>query len=539
MLRIVGAGIGLWWFITSLVILSSPGRIDICDGQIRYELARNLHDHGDMIIHDPSVEWLVFRGRDGQRRTPVRLPIALLGVCAIELADVTGSVSESRREVFFSWISATLTGFTALGFYTFFLRRQHSLRSSLTWSVGGIACTPIWYYGTSCFDESLGTCLAVWIMVLSLWQPGNFNVFRMLLMSMLLLFTMNAKPTWAIFLLPAWASQFRADTSWFKRGLFGLPLMLGVVAGWWLEQVHFSHEFPPDAREDFEFQVSNLYVQIWTRNPIPGWLGLFLSPGCGMIWYCPAVILMILGCHAYFRDTQAKWLYRSIIVAAVFFYLFLGFITFFKGDLCWGPRYLTPWFAVGWLFLPHSANQIPRPTRKFLIRCSCIVQILALSVDPHRLYVQREASPSITAVLPWLNFNPALSHLVQRPGEIIEILSSKYGPATEFNFSNRPTSMPHLLFPYDPNDLIVPQRHSRVMELGRPLLDRYHTMQTFRPWPISYRWLYQQENRDQIPPGMMPFHYLPMLLFWLSCMGLSLLGIWICCRLSREALPNV
>src|SRR5262245_10919348 len=92
--------------IFAVVALSGPGRIDIVDGQTRYEVARSLVDHGDSIIRDPDVTFAVFSGRDEKRYTPYRFPQTAAGVAAILLADHTGPVAEGRRHFFFTLTSA-------------------------------------------------------------------------------------------------------------------------------------------------------------------------------------------------------------------------------------------------------------------------------------------------------------------------------------------------------------------------------------------------------------------------------------------------
>src|SRR5262249_34599276 len=70
---------------------------------------------------------------------------------------------------------------------------------------------------------------------------------------------------------------------------------------------------------------------------------------------------------------------------------FVGFICsmiIFKGDLSWGPRYLTPVFAVLWVFVPAAASVCSRPFTGFLLGLGALVQVLGLSVDYHRLYAE-------------------------------------------------------------------------------------------------------------------------------------------------------
>ena len=54
------AGLGL--FIFALVALTGPGRIDIVDGQTRFEVGRSLVLHGDSMLRDESnLVWFIPR----------------------------------------------------------------------------------------------------------------------------------------------------------------------------------------------------------------------------------------------------------------------------------------------------------------------------------------------------------------------------------------------------------------------------------------------------------------------------------------------
>src|SRR5437763_6606937 len=96
-----GALAGLFLVVFAAVALSGPGRIDIVDGQTRYEVARSLVDHGDVQVRDRRVWFMVFPGRDGQPYSSYKLPQSILGVGAIWLADATGPQVEARRHFFF------------------------------------------------------------------------------------------------------------------------------------------------------------------------------------------------------------------------------------------------------------------------------------------------------------------------------------------------------------------------------------------------------------------------------------------------------
>jgi hypothetical protein len=70
-----------------------------------------------------------------------------------------------------------------------------------------------------------------------------------------------------------------------------------------------------------------------------GALGLVASPGWGLIWYCPAVVLAVWG----FRKALRGYLVEALAIAAMFLAcLLLNSYDLWYGGWAWGPRYLLP-----------------------------------------------------------------------------------------------------------------------------------------------------------------------------------------------------
>src|SRR4051812_34406378 len=153
--------VGLSLFVSSAVALSGPGRIDIVDGQTRYEVARSLVDHGDHVIRDERVWFSVFPGRGGRPYTTYRFPQTAAGVAAILAADATGPASEGRRHFFFTLTGAFACAVLAVTYAVFFRHLGQGPKEALLWAGAGIFCTPNWFYGTSTFDDILGAAALV------------------------------------------------------------------------------------------------------------------------------------------------------------------------------------------------------------------------------------------------------------------------------------------------------------------------------------------------------------------------------------------
>lgn len=82
--------------------------------------------------------------------------------------------------------------------------------------------------------------------------------------------------------------------------------------------------------------------------PWTGAAGLLVSPGKGLIWYCPAFALALAGFLTFYRRRRGLALFCAAALAANL--LFYGAYQFWPGDWSWGPRYLIP--VLGLALLP-------------------------------------------------------------------------------------------------------------------------------------------------------------------------------------------
>lgn len=450
---IVLAGLFLMSF--SLLALTGPGRIDIIDGQTRYEVARSLVEHGDVVIRDPHVWYPVAPGRDGHIYTNYRLPHSLLGVPAILLADASGPVKEARRHFFFSLLNAISGAACVIAYAIWFWRNGQPLRSAAGWAMFGLIATPLWYYGTSTFDDALGTAFVLWALLAAVESRKSQSVAWAVGAGAAIGIAINCKQPLGIFVLPMLATS--TGPKWRSRAAILLAGAMLGAATWWAYE---RYKFPPG----IEWPASRYAPPVWHTQILAAALTLLVSPAAGVLWYCPAVILGIVGIGVErLRDYR---LTMTLVIACLVFFLFICCLGFFKGDIGWGPRYLTPVLAVLWLFAPMGAAWLGRARATILVTLSVVVQMLSLAHDPHRLYIRNDYQPIINIARPWLHFDLRSSHLLYRPIEIAEAWSST-GEAERFSPAPCPTCAP------PPPDELVNDRSS---------LTKYEVFRSMRPW---------------------------------------------------------
>ena len=113
------------------------------------------------------------------------------------------------------------------------------------------------------------------------------------------------------------------------------------------------YKFPPGSTAGHAEIMKN-YAPVWTGNPAVALLAMSVSLSAGVPFYNPAILICLSGLRAWW--SREKLFCLSLSMAIAVFILFISSLTFFKGDPAWGPRYLTPIFAVLWLFAPAGSR---------------------------------------------------------------------------------------------------------------------------------------------------------------------------------------
>jgi hypothetical protein len=472
---------GLFLFVFAVVALSGPGRIDILDGQTRYEVGRSLVEHGDSAVRAPEAWFSVFPGRDGQRYTNYRFPQSAIAALTIVVADLTGDANEPRRHFFFSLAGAVQCGLIAVLYTIWFRRLGYTNKASLAWAAAGIVCSPVWFYGTTTFDDVLGTLVTLAAVTLAFWSVRSIATAAVV--GLLLGIAFNCKPPLVFFAAPALAAGWNGQRPDRRRLARWTVMLAGVGLGIAGYKLYDLYKFPPSTWAANAEAMRNGYALMWPGNVWAGLLGLTLSPGVGAIWYWPPLLLGGGGVVVWYRrglrqrasglPCSDQWFALSLALAATVFVTFIATMTFFAGDPNWGPRYLTPLFALVWLFVPAGAACFKRSLATALLAAALVVQVGALSAEPLRLYIERGLTSSFFLNSPWAYFRPDCSQLLARPRQIAEMVR-RSGPVPE-RFT--PAAAPTLPVTVDP-------------AADGPLsVERYWVLSSWRPWWSSLRHL--------------------------------------------------
>ena len=464
MLRWMTALSGLFLTVFAAVALSGPGRIDITDGKVRYEVAHSIVDHGDVDIRDPKIEFTVLPGRGGRRYSQYRFPQSAAGVAAILAADATGPASEARRRFFFMLTSAVASAVLAATYAALFRRLGFGPKASLLWAAGGIFCTPNWYYGTSSFDEILGTAAVVLAVALALGCRQRHPRMSAVAAGLALGLAFNCKQPLGIFVLPVMAALYDPGTGWRSQwGRLATAAAL-LAAGVAVYESYEWYKFPPGSTAGHAELLKN-YIPTWSGDPVIALVAFLISPAAGVLFYNPPLLLCVRGMRSWHRSqrlfclcSRRPWRYSSFSSAPS---------PSSRATSAWGPRYLTPVFAVLWIMAPAGFRLMRRWVAVALLAAGLLVQVGALGIDPRRLYMERGLPWSFYVSAPELYFHPAISHLLNRPREIAEVLSAGDKNSIYYLPPYRPT-FPSYIFLDASGNLYSGVRDSDVIDSLRP-----------------------------------------------------------------------
>jgi hypothetical protein len=343
----------LFWMIATAVILVGGGRIVSSDETSTFLTIESIVRHGSLDIPLNSPNAAVFEGKTYTWYEPgiilAGLPLYLLGYAAVNILPLSTSQGELFLRAIVSCTSAFVAGWLAVLFYSLCRRFQLNVKQALMASLILVFSTFLFPYFKSFMREPLLTlCLLGGVSgVLTtavtprhrwpLVSAGLFLGYGVLTKTA---FLINVVPI-LIYLAGKLYNDHERPTKQKVSDLlaFGVPILVVGFGGIALYNV---------LRFGDPLNLGYSGGTTFTTPLLTGLFGLLLSPGKGLAWFAPVLLMLPWALMPFWKEYRNE---AGCIVGIVVLNLLLyGLYTAWGGDGSWGPRYLAPLLPI--LLLP-------------------------------------------------------------------------------------------------------------------------------------------------------------------------------------------
>lgn len=385
----------LFLFLFSVYLLTYSGSIHSSDGQAMFSVAESVVRRGEYDIN--QVRWMGLQqgmfGPDGDLYchkglgTPlVALPLLWLGM----VVPAWGVVQTAML------LNVLVTALTALLLFSYVRLLGYAPRSALICALVFGLGTMAWPYAKYFFSEPLTG--------LSLLASAYF---------LLRLASAKGKGTAVLSaLLSGFALGLGIATRFANTVL--IPLYLGALAAYLVRRSGAT------AGSIVRGKVARLLSSAWPEvcafvTPLIAWgivmggynyarygtplatgylaepsfsapwptgiLGLLISPGRGIVFYCPILLACVPALPSFFRRHRLEAI--LVVLTGLFYVLLYGKWFMWHGGFAWGPRFLVPIVPLVTIILAPLIERLKGATRAafwVLFVVSVVVQLVGLSV---------------------------------------------------------------------------------------------------------------------------------------------------------------
>lgn len=416
--------LGIWAVVASVYIGTASGRLDMIDAQFKFEVTASLIEHGDPMLRDGAL--LAIMGNPERRYAMYPLGPSLAGWPLARLGYVLRPENRELAQFLWSLTPAWMGAIVPAALYLAWRALGLTVKRALAWAAVVAFGTLVWTSATSSFDQAPQAGL---LLVSVLLAHRSFRAHRPWLAAAggaVLSLLLHYQPAFVLLGVPLGLILIP------RRRLAGLltslklpiAFSLGMLPGFIALLAYNVYRFGSPWR------ITPITEPLFD-NPLLGALVLTISPGKGILFYSPVLLLALIGWRDLYRQ-DARLLAWVSAVSVVHFCL-ISSLACSAGEWCWGPRYLVVTLPLVALALPYGARSIANHWKLLLIAESVGVQVLGLTLDHQRFFFERSLQPHF-----WLH-NHAFyfrdSQLIARVAELraatpasFRFFSSGYSP---------------------------------------------------------------------------------------------------------------
>ena len=359
-------------------------------------------------------------------------------------------------------VNSFIITLTSLVIFCFSLEIYSSKKIAFLLGLIFTVCSFILPYNTSLFPQPLQSLLiitAAYFVVKSLhfhssflcsydiWQIDNQkkSLFFASLGGIFLGLSVFAQPT-SIIVIPGFVVYSIFSMRHNKKSLISFLLTLSIVL-FFMGLVNYIR-FGSFTEFGYGSYFGTLSYNAYGGKT--GLIGLLASPGKGLIFYFPVVILLPLALKYMYR--QNRWLFFLIIYIVLVHWLYFGSLDdtesrFWSGAIAWGPRYLVP--VLPFITLAFGTLLARFRQSRLLLKASVLtVCIAGFIVNIPGILVWSEygtiyasdreglsADPGSMEAVTWdPNHSPIISHIRALMDDYIHLISPEHWRYTGWHY---------------------------------------------------------------------------------------------------------
>jgi len=362
-------------FVAFFVIyaVTSSGGLESIDAEVRYQTAKSwLEGTGGAL---PPGEEHGVPGLDGRTYSyygPFQSAL-MTPVAALTARLSRGNSDQLFKLVFGIVVIPMVSAFSlAILFRALRTLRFGEREAFLTVAFIGLA-TPLWHYGRSGQEENIvGLAFALYLWGMGLLFLERFGGLTLVALSAGVIFATRWSygPTLLILLIPVVLLLWQRRADW-RRWWQSLAISSGlggtlVAAVLWYNNYRFGRPF------ETGYGIYARFNPFFTPEQAPEHLlALVFSPYRGLIWFCPALIVLF-GLRKVAKHSLDGRLWKPTLGAWLFTLFFIASIAFWSAGGAWGPRYFV---ALMILLAPAFASVFASGQRwRAVIAVSIVVQ---------------------------------------------------------------------------------------------------------------------------------------------------------------------
>lgn len=329
------------------------------DNVVKMQLAGSLQRGDGLVLRHltPDDAAYVQIGKDGRRYAPYPPLAAALHILTIQVGFLTGLEAEGVPAIF-------LLGLVAWALVSWGRREGMTDGAAVVGAVLACLGTSLWPMATAGYDV-LAEVLAL-ALVLRAGAGETHRTGPWLLAGLALGGAFATRLGAAVLAFPAAAVALAAPPRDLRSvarraaalAVGGLP---GVLLVLWHNVYRFGSPF-------VVYQTSALGTFQDLAAPWLSWLhlqgmsGLLVSPGKGLLWYAPPMLLVVAAAPALARRHRPAAIGLAVYLAAAV--VLFGRFRYWHGDWGWGPRYVAPVLVaaapLGWLAVERAGAALGR-----------------------------------------------------------------------------------------------------------------------------------------------------------------------------------